>query len=82
METTDSQGVADEAELCPSSRALLEASSTNMTLYYMYKFYPCGNDANTERSGGIGGPRRTPMERELRVVLLEYILVVSTTVHP
>ena len=62
METTDSQGVADEAELCPSSRALLEASSTNMTLYYMYKFYPCGNDANTERSGGIGGPRRTPME--------------------
>ena len=55
METTDSQGVADEAELCPSSRALLEASSTNMTLYYMYKFYPCGNDAHTERSDGIVG---------------------------
>ena len=54
METTDSQGVADEAELCPSSRALLEASSTNMTLYYMYKFYPCGNDANTERCLRVG----------------------------
>ena len=32
METTDSQGVADEAELCPSSRALLEASSTELVL--------------------------------------------------